>query len=77
MSHDLKTIVSRGNKAKFSHYRDGHFFYTVNVRERSYSFPIPIEDTKGTSLFAEFQAISLMRWIRKTIENKSFQLVKS
>ena len=60
MSHDLKTIVSGGNKAKFSHY----------------SFPIPIEDTKSTTLFAEFKAITLMRWIRKAIENKSFQLVK-
>ena len=77
MSHDLKTIVSGGNKAKFSHYRDGNFFCTVNVQDRLYSFPIPIEDTKGTSLFAQFKAITLMRWIRKAIENKSFQLVKS
>ena len=77
MSHDLKTIVSDGNKAKFSHYRDGNFFYVVKVQEKSYSFPIPIEDAKGTTFFAEFKAITLMRWIRKAIEDKSFQLVKS
>ena len=77
MSHDLKTIVSDGNKAKFSHYRDGNFFYVVEVQDRTYSFPIPIEDAKGTTLFAEFKAITLMRWIRKAIEDKTFQLVKS
>jgi len=77
MSHDLKTIVSDGNKAKFSHYRDGNLFYLVKVQDQTYSFPIPIEDAKGTTLFAEFKAITLMRWIRKAIEDKTFQLVKS
>jgi hypothetical protein len=76
MSHDLKTIVSDGNKAKFSHYRDGNFFFVVKIQEKSYSFPIPIEDAKGTTFFAEFKAITLMRWIRKAIEDKTFQLVK-
>lgn len=77
MSHDLKTIVSEGNKAKFSHYRDGNFYYVVRVQDQTYSFPIPIEDAKGTTFFAEFKAITLMRWIRKAIENKTFQPVRS
>jgi hypothetical protein len=77
MSHDLKTIVCDGNKATFSHYRDGNFFYVVKVQDKAYSFPIPIEDAKGTTLFAEFKAITLMRWIRKAIEDKTFQPVKS
>ena len=76
MSHDLKAIVGDGAKAKFSHYRDGFFFYVVNVHDQAYSFPIPIEDAKGTTLFAEFKAITLMRWIRKAIEDKTFQPVK-
>jgi hypothetical protein len=76
MSHDLKAIVGGGNKAKFSHYRDGNFFYVVNVQDRAYSFPIPIEDAKGTTLYAEFKAITLMRWIRKAIEDKAFQPLK-
>lgn len=76
MSHDLKTIVADNNKAIFSHYRDGNFFYTVKVRDQKYSFPIPIEDAKGTTFFAEFKAITLMRWIRKAIENKTFQPAK-
>ena len=77
MNPDLKTIVRDGNKAKFSHYRDGNFFYVVMVQDRAYSFPIPIEDAKGTTFFAEFKAITLMRWIRKAIKDKTFQLVKS
>lgn len=76
MIHDLKAIVSGRNKATFSHYRDGNFFYVVKVQDKAYSFPIPIEDAKGTTLFAEFKAITLMRWIRKAIENKTFQLAK-
>ncbi len=77
MSHDLKTIVSNENKASFSHYRDGNFFYVVTVQDQKYSFPIPAEDAKGTTLFAEFKAITLMRWIRKALEDKTFQLVKT
>jgi hypothetical protein len=49
----------------------------VKVQDQLYSFPIPIEDAKGTTFFAEFKAITLMRWIRKAIEDKTFQLVKS
>ena len=77
MSHDLKAIIRDGNKAKFSHYRDGNFFYMVKVHAQAYSFPIPIEDAKGTTMFAEFKAITLMRWIRKAIEDKTFQPMKS
>ena len=73
MSHDLKAIVGGNNKARFSHYRDGRFFYVVTVAGQAYSFPIPLEDAKGTTLFAEFKAITLMRWIRKALEDKTFQ----
>jgi hypothetical protein len=61
----------------FSHYRDGNFFYVVAAHDQKYSFPIPIEDAKDTTLFAEFKALTLMRWIRKAIKDKTFQLVRS
>ena len=76
MAHDLKTIVRDGSKAKFSYFRDGNFFYVVKVQGQEYSFPIPVEDAKGTTLFAEFKAITLMRWIRKAIEDRTLQPVK-
>lgn len=39
MSHDLKAIVSGNNKARFSHYRDGNFFYVVKVEGTVFRFP--------------------------------------
>jgi hypothetical protein len=48
----------------------------VTVQDQTYSFPISIEDAKGTTLFAEFKAITLMRWIRKALDDKTFQPVK-
>jgi hypothetical protein len=47
------------------------------VQGQTYRFPISIEDAKGATLFAEFKAITLMRWIRKAIDDKTFQPVKS
>jgi hypothetical protein len=76
MNHDLETIVAGNNKALFSHYRDGNFFYVVTVQQKRYGFPIPMEDAKSTTFFAEFKAITLMRWIRKAIEDKTFQPMK-
>jgi hypothetical protein len=76
MSHNLKEIVKGGNMARFSHYRDGNFFYVVEVDGKKYSFPISLEEAKGATLFAEFKAITLMRWIRKALEAKTFQLAR-
>lgn len=72
----LKQVVGDNNKAHFSHYRDGNFFYVVTVDEKKYSFPISIEEAKGATMFAEFKAITLMRWIRKALDAKTFQLAK-
>ncbi len=76
MSHDPKSDCRQRQPSDLSHYRDGNFFYVVKVQDHTYSFPIPIEDAKGATLFAEFKAITLMRWIRKAIDDKTFQLVK-
>jgi hypothetical protein len=73
---ELKDIVGGGNKARFSHYRDGQFFYVVEVEGVPYSFPISIEETKGGTFLAEHRAVNLMRWIRKALEGKTFQRAK-
>jgi hypothetical protein len=51
-------------------------FIVVTVQDQKHSFSIPVEDVKGTTLFAEFKAITLMRWIRKALDEKTFQPVK-
>ena len=76
MSLTIKQIVGNDNKAVFSHYRDGNFWYAVSVEGKIYTFPISIEEAKGGTFLAEHKAISLMRWIRKAIDGKTFQLAK-
>jgi hypothetical protein len=73
---NLKTIVEGNNKARFSHFRDGNFFYVVEVEGKKYSFPISLEEAKGATMLAEFKAITLMRWIRKALDAKTFQLAR-
>jgi hypothetical protein len=73
MAPELKAIVGGSNKARFSHYRDGNFFYAVEVDGKRYSFPISLEEAKGATMLAEFKAITLMRWIRKALADNTFQ----
>ena len=70
MQFAIKDIV-KGNKAHFSFYRSGHMFYTVTVNGTKWMYPVNL-DIGGASLFAEMKAITLMRYIRKALEDKTF-----
>ena len=67
----IKEIV-KGNLARFSFYRAGHAFYEVEIEGTKYKFPVSLEDLGTATLFAEHKAITLMRYIRKALENKTF-----
>jgi hypothetical protein len=73
----IKDIV-KGTTARFSFYRNGNMFYTVPVTHAglgfpvNYQFPVSLEDIGGASLFAEMKSITLMRYIRKALEDKTF-----
>jgi hypothetical protein len=71
MELKIKDIV-KGNKAHFSFYRKGNMFYTVTVNGARWMFPVSLEDISGASLFAEMKAITLMRYIRKALQDKTF-----
>ena len=71
MQFAIKDIV-KGNKAHFSFCRSGNMFYTVTVNGTKWMFPVSLEDIGGASLFAEMKAITLMRYIRKALEDKTF-----
>jgi hypothetical protein len=71
MQFTIKDIV-KGNKAHFSFYRSGNMFYTVTVDGTKWMFPVSLEDIGGASLFAEMKAITLMRYIRRALEDKTF-----
>lgn len=72
----VKDIVGGGNKAEFLFYRGGQLWYSVNLdpdcdceNPRNFIFSVPIEDTGSGTFDRSMKAITLMRWIRKEIEN--------
>jgi hypothetical protein len=71
MVPSVKQIVMN-NIAKFSFYRSGNIFYTVEVSGENYQFPVSLEDIGGATLTAEFKAITLMRYIRKAVADGTF-----
>jgi hypothetical protein len=71
MTPSIKEIVMN-NTARFSFYRSGNIFYTVEVNGETYQFPVPLEDIGGATLTAEFKAITLMRYIRKALAEGTF-----
>jgi hypothetical protein len=68
MNIPIKTIV-KDTTADFICYRDGDLWYRVTGEGFTFEFPVPISDT-GNGIFpAQIKAITLMRWIRKHLEN--------
>jgi len=67
----IRDIV-KDNVARFSFYRAGHAFYEVEVDGTKYKFPVSLEDLGTATLLAEHKAITLMRYIRKALEEKTF-----
>ncbi|HXP70062.1 MAG TPA: hypothetical protein VOA88_12315 [Candidatus Dormibacteraeota bacterium] len=68
----ITDIVRNNNPGHFSFYRAGHVYYTVEVDGQKYVFPIALDDVGNASLFATMKAITLMRWIRKSIADGTF-----
>ena len=68
---NIKEIV-KGRMARFSFYRAGNAFYEVDVDGTRYKFPVSLEDLGTATLLAAHKAITLMRYIRKALEDKTF-----
>lgn len=75
MSEELnvKNFVSGSNDAVFHKYRSGFLYYSVvNLPEDElYVFPIPLEDTGNGTFSLTMGTVTLMRWIRKAIDDKT------
>ena len=71
MHLNIKNIV-KNNAAKFSFYRAGYMYYEVSVDGQLYRFPVSLEDLGTATLLAEHKAITLMRYIRKALEDHTF-----
>lgn len=76
----LKKLI-KGNRCFFLSYRAGFLYYKIldfnNLVDgvpTIYQFTIPIDDVGNGTLNDTEKAITLMRWIRKAIENN--ELIK-
>lgn len=47
-------------------------FYAVTVNGAKWMFPVSLEGIGGASRFAGMKAITLMRYIRKALDDKTF-----
>ena len=69
-THTLKEIV-KDTDAILTHICAGKVYYQIYVKNSIYQLEIDSmqDERKETYLFPKFKAITLMRWIRKGIEN--------
>jgi len=77
MKHSLKQIVT-GTTATLTHVCAGKVYYEIEIEDAIYQLEIDsMEDEwKTTYLFPTFKAITLMRWIRKGIEDGTLIQIK-
>ncbi len=62
-------------KKNFTHclfLRGENAYYTLVVHGTRYVYPVNLGDLGGASIFAEMKAITMMRYIRKALEDKTF-----
>lgn len=71
---EIKDFISKDNFVYFNCFRSGIFYYNVYKvgSDIRYQFQVPIEDIDGATLLAEDKSITFMRWIRKSLEDKTF-----
>lgn len=67
-------FVTEGNFAVFNSFRANIFYYSIPHKTslKLYQFQIPLEDIEGATISYREKAITMMKWIRKSIENKTF-----
>lgn len=69
----ITDFVVKDNVCYFDSFRAGVFYYNIYKvnSDISYQFQVPIEDISGATLKAEEKSVFMMRWIRKSIEDKT------
>ena len=72
---NIKEIV-KGNQVYFSHYRESHLYYKVDVKGKVYMFTVPIEDIGDATFEARDKAMLFMRYIKKALDDDTFVYVK-
>lgn len=77
MTHTILDIV-KNNDALMTHVCEGKVFYVIHVGESSYQLEIDstTDEWKTTYLYPRFKALTLMRWIRKGIDDGTLIQIK-
>lgn len=76
----LKEIVTSTNFAEFSHAIAGVLYYKIRIGDKEVLFPIDMnnKDDVGTTTFeSSYRPITLMRYIRKAIDNGSLVIMNT
>jgi hypothetical protein len=69
--NNIKDII-KGKSATFDCFKDKRFFYTIECDDFTLGFQIPIDDIPiGMMLFTKHRAISLVKYINKSIEDNT------
>jgi hypothetical protein len=70
----LDVVRNRENIAHFSYFCEGYLYYIVEHEGDIYQFPVSTDPVEvGSAPFdKDIKAITLMRYIRKAIENEDF-----
>jgi len=76
---EVKDFVAKDNLVRFDSFRNGIFYYNVAHTKTGllHQFQVPIEDVSGVTLIAHDKSVTYMRWIRKSIENKTLIKIES
>lgn len=67
----LKEIVTLPAEAKFTHAIAGTLYYRITTDNIVVEFPIDMNDVGTTTFVASYKPITLMRYIRKAMENET------
>jgi len=74
----MKTVnLIKNNFVYFSHYRAGKLYYILKTNEKNYMFNVPVEDIGDATFLNKDKAIYFLRYIQKSIKNKSFIEIKN
>lgn len=66
------TDLIRDNTVEMERYRAQHIYYNIAYERKLFSFPVPLEDVQDATLNHSEKAITMMRYIRKAINNGTF-----
>jgi hypothetical protein len=71
---NIKDFVAKDNYTFFDSFRAGVFYYNVYKvgSDIGYQFQVPLDDIGGSTIMAEEKSITMMRYIRKSIDSNTF-----